>query len=70
VAEGVARAHDSGCVPAFYNNEHALRAVVKSAYIAAADHYARSRSCPAAGAWPTWCTFPVAATRRRRSWSS
>ena len=40
MAEGVARAHDDGCAPAFYNNEQALRAVVKSAYIAAADHYA------------------------------
>ncbi len=46
VAEGVARAHDDGCAPAFYNNEQPLRAVVKSAYIAAADHYATIEELP------------------------
>ena len=46
VAEGISRAHDSGCAPAFYNNEQALRAVVKSAYIAAADHYATIEELP------------------------
>ena len=46
VAEALARAHDSGCAPAFYNNERALRAVVKSAYIAAADHYATIEELP------------------------
>ena len=46
VAAGVARAHDDGCAPAFYNNEQALRAVVKSAYIAAADHYATVEELP------------------------
>ena len=46
VAEGIERAHDSGCAPAFYNNEQALRAVVKSAYIAAADHYVTIEELP------------------------
>ena len=46
VAEGVAHAHDDGCAPAFYNNEQALRAVVKSAYIAAADRYATIEELP------------------------
>ena len=46
VAEAMSRAHDSGCAPAFYNNEQALRAVVKSAYIAAADHYATVEELP------------------------
>lgn len=46
VAAGISRAHDSGCAPAFYNNEQALRAVVKAAYIAAADHYATVEELP------------------------
>jgi hypothetical protein len=46
VADSIARAHDSGCAPAFYNNEQALRAVVKSAYIAATDHYATVEELP------------------------
>ncbi len=46
VAEALARAHDDGCAPTFYNDEQALRAVVKSAYIAAADHYATVEELP------------------------
>ena len=46
VAEALSHAHDNGCAPAFYNNEQALRAVVKSAYIAAADHYATVEELP------------------------
>ena len=46
VAAGIAAAHDGGCAPAFYNNEQALRAVVRSALIAAADHYAEVQELP------------------------
>ena len=46
VAEAVSRAHDDGCAPVYYNDEQALRAVVKSAYIAAADHYATIEELP------------------------
>ena len=46
VAEAVARAHDSGCAPTFYNDEQSLRAVVRYAYIAAADHYACVQELP------------------------
>ena len=46
VAEAVSRAHDDGCAPVYYNDEQALRAVVKSAYIAAADHYATVEELP------------------------
>ena len=42
----MAAAHDNGVAPGFYNNEQALRAVVKSAYIAAADHYATIEELP------------------------
>jgi hypothetical protein len=46
VAAGIAAAHDGGCAPAFYNNEQALRAVVRSALIAAADHYDEVQELP------------------------
>lgn len=46
VASGIAHAHDNGCAHQFYNNEQALRAVVRSAYIAAADHYAEIQELP------------------------
>ena len=46
VAAGIADAHDHGCAPGFYNNEQALRAVVRSAYIAAADHYSEVQELP------------------------
>ncbi len=46
VARAIADAHDHGCAMRFYNNEQALRAVVKSAYIAAADHYATIEELP------------------------
>lgn len=46
VAEGLARAHDSACAPTFYNDEQALRAVVRVAYLACADHYAETQELP------------------------
>jgi hypothetical protein len=46
VEEAIARAHDNGCAPTFYNNEQVLRAVVRSAYISAADHYATVEELP------------------------
>ena len=46
VADAISHAHDDGCAPVYYNDEQALRAVVKSAYIAAADHYATIEELP------------------------
>lgn len=46
VGEWIGRAHDDGCAPVFYNDEQALRAVVRSAYISAADHYAVVEELP------------------------
>ena len=46
VAAGIAHAHDYGCAPLFYNDEQALRAVVKAAYICAADYYATIEELP------------------------
>ena len=46
VAEGFARVHERDTSPIFYNNEQALRAVVKSACVAAVDDYARIEELP------------------------
>lgn len=46
VAEGFQRVHERDCSPLFYNNEQALRAVVKSALVAAIDGYARIEEMP------------------------
>lgn len=45
-AAGIQRAHDASCAPYFYNDEQALRAVVKAALISAADDYARVEELP------------------------
>lgn len=45
VTAAISRAHDNGCAPVFYNDEQALRVVVKSAYIAA-DYYATVEELP------------------------
>ncbi len=46
VAAALQRAHDAGCAPLFYNDEQALRAVVRAAYISAADHYVTIQELP------------------------
>lgn len=46
VAAGFARVHDRDCSPLFYSNEQALRAVVRSALVAAVDGYARVEELP------------------------
>lgn len=46
VAAGIQRAHDATCAPLYYNDEQALRAVVRAAFIAAADEWARVEELP------------------------
>ena len=46
VGEALRRVHNRDCTPLFYNNEQALRAVVKSALVAAIDSYARVEELP------------------------
>lgn len=46
VAAGIAHAHDISCPSLYYNNEQALRAVVKAALIAATDEYACVEELP------------------------
>ena len=46
VANAVAKIHDSMYAPQFYNNEQALRAAVRYAYITCVDQYARIEELP------------------------
>ena len=46
VAQAVARIHDSNCAPQFYNNEQALRATVRYAYITCIDQYSKIEELP------------------------
>lgn len=46
VAKEIARIHDSNYAPQFYNNEQALRAVVRYAYITCVDQYSRIEELP------------------------
>lgn len=46
VAAGFERVHTRDCSPLFYNNEQALRSVVKTALLAAIDEYARVEEFP------------------------
>ena len=46
VATGFERVHTRDCSPLFYNNEQALRSVVKTALLAAINEYARVEELP------------------------
>lgn len=47
VAKAVGEAHDLSSTPLFYNDEQALRSVIKVAYIAAVDEYIKIEELPA-----------------------
>jgi hypothetical protein len=46
VAETIEIAHSEGCTPLYYNNEQALRSVVKFAYISCIDEFLRIEELP------------------------
>lgn len=46
VAGAIGEAHDAGTAPLFYNDEQALRAVIKAAYISCIDYYIRIEELP------------------------
>ncbi len=46
VAKALKEAHDSGIAPLYYNDEQALRAIIKVAYISAVDHYIKIEELP------------------------
>lgn len=47
VAKKIGEAHDMSSTPLFYNDEQALRSVIKVAYIAAVDEYIKIEELPA-----------------------
>jgi hypothetical protein len=46
VAATIEIAHSEGCTPLYYNNEQALRSVVKFAYISCIDEFLRIEELP------------------------
>lgn len=64
VAEGFARVHERDTTPLFYNNEQALRAVVKSALVAAVDDYARVEEMPGGKGFADMAYLPARGSMR------
>lgn len=62
VAQAVARIHDSNCAPQFYNDEQALRATIKYAYITCIDQYSKIEELPSGHGYADIVYIP-----RRRS---
>jgi hypothetical protein len=46
VAMAIEEAHSAGCAPLYYNNEQALRSVIKFAYISCVDEFVRIEELP------------------------
>jgi hypothetical protein len=46
VAAAIEQAHQAGCAPLFYNNEQALRSVIRFAYISCVDEFLRVEELP------------------------
>jgi hypothetical protein len=46
VAEAIEKAHSEGCAPLFYNDEQALRSVIRFAYISCVDEFVRIEELP------------------------
>jgi RecB family endonuclease NucS len=46
VAEAIETAHSAGIAPLFYNDEQALRSVIRFAYISCVDEYLRIEELP------------------------
>lgn len=59
VAEAIEEAHDSGVTPLYYNNEQALRSVVRLAYICCEDGYARFEKFPSGKGFVDIAFMPI-----------
>jgi hypothetical protein len=46
VADAIEKAHSEGCAPLFYNDEQALRSVIRFAYVACVDEFVRIEELP------------------------
>ena len=59
VAQAIEEAHDSGTTPLFYNNEQALRSVVRLAYICCEDGYVRFEEFPSGKGYVDIAFIPI-----------
>lgn len=64
VAAAIGRAHDAACAPIHYNNEQALRAVVKAALVAAVDEWACVDELPSGRGYADVAYLPRAGSGR------
>lgn len=58
VAIGIEKAHSAGTAPQFYNNEQALRSVIKFAYISCVDEYLEIEELPSGTGYADVVYFP------------
>lgn len=58
VAKEIDRVHNSYAAPLFYNDEQALRSVVKTAYISCINHYVRIEELPSGKGYADVVYFP------------
>lgn len=63
VAKAIENAHDSGAAPLFYNDEQALRAIIKFAFITAMDHYIRIEELPSGKGYADIVYLPKKSSR-------
>ena len=64
VAAAIGRAHDAACAPIHYNNEQALRAVVKAALVSAVDEWACVDELPSGRGYADVAYLPRAGSGR------
>lgn len=58
VAKAVEKAHQAGTAPTFYNNEQALRSVIRFAYLSCVDEYFRIDELPSGHGYADVVFFP------------
>ena len=59
VAAALEEAHNSGVTPLFYNNEQALRSVIRLAYISCEDGYIRFEEFPSGKGYADIAFIPI-----------
>ena len=58
VAQAIEEAHSAGTAPTFYNNEQALRSVVRFAYISSVDEFLKIEELPSGHGYADVVFFP------------
>ncbi|MGN0482622.1 MAG: AAA family ATPase [Lachnospiraceae bacterium] len=62
VADAIEEAHKAGAAPTFYNNEQALRSVIRMAYISCVDDFLRIEELPSGHGYADVVFFPKKAS--------